>query len=108
MDPGSAGVAPNLPVPVLLGTDTPKLPMLLQLRGGKVDTNAAFMDTTRASKKQEMLETQVQGAKQVHSKILPKPEEMDSGDGVVPAGLASVPGSKVQSAEEGMARILSE
>ena len=57
------GVAPNLPVPVLLGTDIPELAELLQSGCSGKQTKEALMVITRAKKRREELEAARQAAK---------------------------------------------
>ena len=67
------GVAPNLPVPVLLGTDVPGLVELLQAGVRKLEAQEAMMVSTRAQKKRADAEAALQAARELQSMAQPKP-----------------------------------
>ena len=61
------GVAPNLPVPVLLGTDVPGLVELLQAGVRRPRTQEAMMVSTRAQKRRADAEAALQAARELQS-----------------------------------------
>ena len=68
-----AGVALNLLVPVLLGTDIPELEKLLQSHSKSEGTNEVMMVTTWAQKRSAEMEAVIQAAKDMQSTVQPTP-----------------------------------
>lgn len=68
-----AGMAPNLPAPVLLGTDVAKLTELLLFGEDWQTDGTALLVTTRAQKMREEREAAIQATRELRAAATPSP-----------------------------------